>query len=757
VNCQTGKADVEMVDDQPIQVKTGEIWNEFKSGRNAITLAPAGVLHLALIGTGGQIPLAGFETDAAVYDVFGEKLHLAGATTLRVKIGGETREIFWSPQPVNVLVDLQTGTGEIEVRGEQPLQVKTGATWSNRKPGRQAAVFAPAGALPTVGGLLEAMWNQSKSPADSEPRPGGSGLTSVRGSQAFQANSSPTTFRRPLRRLTNAEMIASPPGGRNDSQRHFWPDTNNLEITLSLPQSTPIGCLRMAVNVKRPDPVVGRNATQGEAWGSIGNYYQPGDYKFSLVLSDDGFQKDIRKIDEPKVSFEETIEFAFQHYGMDRLPTWRIEVGQKARQVKLLPRATTKEKPELVIRDLELYEANPVNDLSAKAIVADLDGDGANELVVSTSQKELAAFDSDGKCLWHKDCPGDIIKLAAADLDECGKSQTLAYLGTERLLRIDADGAERPGGDLYKAECEVYHGCAGAAGVVSLGAWGPDDPRKKEVLLYSCQPFRVLADGSVKLVPKGMGNAQASARLLNMVPGEREVLATVDCLGTYLWSPHRDAEGSYVRLGSAGVRGFDGFERGGFAIVHPIDIPGFKGVVSAILSGIGYYPMAAFTPGSKEKGWSFNTSGVPAVAALVEDIDGSTAPRSEASGSKTSSPPSGDGVPEVFLARKDGFVNILKLADGSSLGLLDLGEPILGMAMLKGKDGKPRLAVGTKFSVRLFAPIPAGTGPAGSCLTEVGRNVLPVPAAAFAGPGGKNKDRVFVVDTAGNVTVLSLK
>ena len=34
-----------------------------------------------------------------------------------------------------------------------------------------------------------------------------------------------------------------------------------------------------------------------------------------------------------------------------------------------------------------------------------------------------------------------------------------------------------------------------------------------------------------------------------------------------------------------------------------------------------------------------------AVAALAEDIDG-------------------DGVPEVFLARIDGFVNVLRLADG---------------------------------------------------------------------------------------------
>jgi hypothetical protein len=307
-------------------------------------------------------------------------------------------------------------------------------------------------------------------------------------------------------------------------------------------------------------------------------------------------------------------------------------------------------------------------------------------------------------------------------------------LGTERLLRLDADGSERPGGDLYKAQCEAYHGCAGATGVVSLSVWGPDDPKKKEVVLHSCGPFRVLADGSMKAVPKCMGFAQASARLVNMYPGEREVLATVDWAGTSVWSSHRDADGSYVRLGAVGVPGgFDGGERGGFGYVHPIDLPGFKGVVTAIPSGINYFPITAFLPGSKEKGWSFSTAGVPAVAALVENVNG-------------------DGVPEVFLARTDGFVNILKLADGSSLGLLNLGEPILGMATLKGKDGKPRLAVGTKFGVRLFAAGPAGTG-----MKEIGGNVLPVPAAAFAGPGGKDKNRVFVVDAAGNVSVLSLK
>ena len=99
------------------------------------------------------------------------------------------------------------------------------------------------------------------------------------------------------------------------------------------------------------------------------------------------------------------------------------------------------------------------------------------------------------------------------------------------------------------------------------------------------------------------------------------------------------------------------------------------------------------------------------------------------------------------MARLDGFVNVLKLADGSEAGCLNAGEPILGLAMLKGKDGKSCLAVGTKFGVTLF----------GGDLKKIGRHRLSAPAAGFAGPGGKDKNCVYVVDVAGNVTVLTVK
>jgi hypothetical protein len=41
-------------------------------------------------------------------------------------------------------------------------------------------------------------------------------------------------------------------------------------------------------------------------------------------------------------------------------------------------------------------------------------------------------------------------------------------------------------------------------------------------------------------------------------------------------------------------------------------------------------------------------------------------------------------------------------------------------------------------------------------LKSIGKYPLTVPATGFAGPGGKERDRVYVVGTDGHVTVLAL-
>ncbi len=674
--------------------------------------------HLALIGVGGQVPLADFETDAAIYDVSGNTLHLAGLTMLKAKVGSEMREIFSSREPVNLLLDCETGKGEIEVPADGPPQVKSGETWSAHKPGRQPVMLAQAGVLPKPSGLVEARWNHSK-----PPRAGTTNENTA--PEVFAVKPAAATLQRPLQRLTTADIASTPrPNDQRNSYR-MWKSTDNLQITVTLPESETIGCLRL-VGVNKPAAeVAGRNPLPAEWLGTTGPVYKADDMKFSLLLSDDGFKHDVRKIDAPQVSIEYTCSPPQDHTCMQHFLTWRIEVGQKARQIKLAPRATTTERGVLELRDIEVYAATRVDELAVKVAVADLHGDGSNELVVGTSERQLAAYDVQGRQLWIKNFPGDILKMDTADMDGDGKAEAIAYLMTETLHQVKADGSEGPIGNVLQAERDNNNGFWGVAGAFAMALWAPDGEKKKEALLFTEWSYGVQADGIVK--PHGrMGLPLGAGRLVNLYPHEPEVLVEVSGrdVRPLVGSPR---QGRQVHASGWKTPGL-GPDGGKLGWVGQVDLPGCKGFLAAAQNGINYYPIASFQPNSKVQGWEFSSGGVPAVAALLADVKG-------------------DGVPEVFLARLDGFVNVLKVADGSRLGLLNTGEPVLGLAMLKGKGGKPCLAVGTKYGVHLF----------GSDYQEIGSHKFSTPAAGFAGPGGKDKESVYVVDVAGNVMILTVK
>jgi hypothetical protein len=109
-------------------------------------------------------------------------------------------------------------------------------------------------------------------------------------------------------------------------------------------------------------------------------------------------------------------------------------------------------------------------------------------------------------------------------------------------------------------------------------------------------------------------------------------------------------------------------------------------------------------------------------------------------------------LPEICLAREDGFVNILSLATGAPLAagsrqsVLNTGEPILGLAVLGAETGSGprRLVVGTRFAVHVYGPD----------FARISRT--DAPAIGFAGPAGKDRDRVFIVQPDGRIAVLAL-
>jgi hypothetical protein len=677
--------------------------------------------HLAMIGVNTSLPFIDVETDAQVFIAVGNQLRLAGAKTLRTKVNDVIQEVFWSQTPVNALVDFGTGKAQVEVLGDKVLQAKIGQGWVKLQPGMQTVTLADGNSMYKLGDALARLWPTVPPPSGAAPQPAAE-------AQAFDAKTSDAPLARPLPRLTDGQWTPGPASADNEGQT--WNDPSKLELVLTFPKPTEVGCLRL----------VGPPSNKQSKPPKVEFYYNPDDFKFSLVLSDDGFQKDVRKVD-PKVIFEETPRMGAGHFYMVRYPTWRIEIGATAKEFKLLLRPSDPARAFLKLKELQVYGPKPVDQLTAKAIAADIDGDGANELVLATSQKELAAYDATGKQLWHHVYDGDIHDIIADDLDGNGKRVAIALLDTEKLHRVNGDGAER-------AVADINTVCTRGVNIFSMAAWSPQGPGKKEVMLWCGEPssFKVLPDGAVK-ASKAWG-PQASLRLANFYPGEPEAMSQLSSGGLMILSPRCDKDGNWLIVGNRAVTGSNSGNEAcppgvlrQFCQILPVEAKGSKWLVGAVASGLNCYPVESFAKGAKEEGWQYNTGGPCGVAVLAEDINA-------------------DGVPEVLFARQDGFINVFRLADGFELGRISVGEPIIGMAMVKVADGKQCLAVCTKFSVQLFAPAATGAAQAafaGAGLTRIGKNPLPATAAAFAGPGGPNKDCVFVIDSAGAVTVFTPK
>jgi hypothetical protein len=457
--------------------------------------------------------------------------------------------------------------------------------------------------------------------------------------------------------------------------------------------------------------------------------YQDGDLKFALVLSDDGFDQDVRRVDQPEVTFDETGIYPIFHHDFGRLPTFRLEVGAAARYIRIVPTSANPEKPFVSFQGCEVYGPELADDLVVQPFAADLNGDGGNELAVGTSNREIAAFGADGERLWSFRLPGDLFTMGCADLDDDGRSEVLAETMREAVHCLNGDGTERYRADLNQAlrkamGDEHVDNNTAAAGALALGVWAPEGPQRKVVVLPSEISYRVTADGEAEpcWFYQDWG-WRGATRLTNLWPGEPEVLATV---GTYitLFSPQRDADGNYTRLANKQPAGRpSAFLMHGFGWAQQVDLPGYQGLLAANESGVNWCPIDYLTSDAETGGWGFDTGGVPIVAALAEDLND-------------------DGLPEVCLAREDGFVNVLSLATGTPLALLNTGEPILGMAVLGDGPSSRRLAVGTRFAVHVY----------GADFARVSRTAA--PAIGFAGPGGPQRDRVYVVHGDGTVEAL---
>jgi hypothetical protein len=655
--------------------------------------------HLALVGIDGDCPLTEIQTNAPIYYVCGDRAYLFGTTDL--------------PKNMNLAL--------VPEDAKNSPEKPAGSIIGTLKEGSTSA-------------LLEKLWANTKD----------AGATSMAATDVdknlFEKIAADKPLDQPLRRIRQLKITSDPKSiqplaGLSDNQystclagyQPTWGATDHLTVSLDLGKPQDLACMRL-VSIHK--------ATTGPGDPEFGQAYnQPGDFTFSLELSNDNFVNDIRKIDKPNVAWEETTSFPIWHYALGRLPTWRIDIGANARYVRLMPRPTTKERPNLSLSELEVYATDKAPDLTARAFAADVDGDGSNELAVGTSNKQVALYDAEGKQRWTKPLVGDVFNMVCGDLDNSGKSEIVVYeTHDETMHRFNGDSSERKPGNIKQGLME-RNKSDNSGGLVALAIWGPDGADKKEVIGWSEACFRVTSDGTTKGLKSGQ--PRGAEQLNNFYPDEPVALAA---FGYFLdiWSAKRDSDGNYIKLVSRMPSGAPGGgpAEPGFTWIRQAAFAGHKGLLAANGGGLDYFPIEALALGGNKgqpdkimepvKGqWHFLSGGVPLVAATIED-----------------------SVPEdqvrIFVAREDGFVNVFDL-DGKTIGLINTGEPILGMCLLGEKGAARRLAVVTKFGVHVF----------GGDLKKLGR--CPQASKSFAGPGGKNKDRVYCVDDAGKVTVVVIK
>ncbi|MBI2298142.1 MAG: PQQ-binding-like beta-propeller repeat protein, partial [Armatimonadetes bacterium] len=156
-------------------------------------------------------------------------------------------------------------------------------------------------------------------------------------------------------------------------------------------------------------------------------------------LSNDGFQADRRT---RTLTFSADCTYENIHKGT----VWPIlrwtcaEVGGAARWVRLTFRAAAWP-GALALNELSLRPGGASAVRAVGAVLRDVDGDGAAELLTWSDQAELAALKLDGKPLWRRRLPG-FITAAEAYPDLGAGRRVLVTTREARLYCLDAAGNE---------------------------------------------------------------------------------------------------------------------------------------------------------------------------------------------------------------------------------------------------------------------------------------------------------------------------
>lgn len=430
-----------------------------------------------------------------------------------------------------------------------------------------------------------------------------------------------------------------------------WPEADRYEIHLELGEEVFIDHLR----------VIGDSLLQPTL-----RTFHPLPQGVQVMLSSDGFQGDQRLCHhEPRKEMATWPRF---HGREDRFEALRFPIADKARQIRIhIPSPPAGEL--FVCHEIELYSNRWSSPPVKQLISADLDHDGRLELVAISLAHELVVLNEEGVERWRWQAPNPVTHVSCHDLDGRGCRQICVGLLGGRLVILDPDGVVRRDLSLAHFHQEVKDLHFGMLhSIHGLAIWHREPDGRGALALggYALVVF-LDPDGEV------LGHSWADGSWqVDLLPCPPEGQAPWD-----LWVRSRWNHGICIYEGRPGLEPsneaivFGGLRQPMFRPLRRV-IPFVTGD-SVAFEWIG--------PPEKERGYLLVAAehGVGLLSPTQEDwlwkLEGNTYIQACMAADVDH-----DGEMEVLIGGGDGFVSVLRLADGSPKQHLLVGSPVTGLA-----------------------------------------------------------------------------
>jgi len=440
-----------------------------------------------------------------------------------------------------------------------------------------------------------------------------------------------------------------------------WPAAATYRFDLTFPKAYSLDFIRL-VGDSQFDPTL--------------RTFNPLPREISVTLSGDGFRRDQRKGE--MTSHSSKLRYKRYRDMSDELETRQMHLGQSTQGVRIEMSA----KHSLVFHEIEIYTTETEIPPLRHVLLADINQDGANEVLLINAANELVLLAHDGAEIWRKELPHEVTHLSCHDLDGTGQvSLCLGLLGGE-LWILNAAGERRlivPLATQFQQRTDAFFGWFNT--IHSMNVWHRD-AAGKAWLVIGGYAILVFLDPSGQIVGHSFADGPWLTDMLN-VPQTGDLW--VRCgwnHGVFFYEGNSTSEpsGETVIFGGVAQPMFRPLRR----VIPFVNgksrafewLPGapYTQILAVAENGVGVFS-------TETRDWRWKIEGGTQVSAGVAS---SCTP---------------DGSLEIVVGGADGFIAAFQPDDGQPVRRWYAGAPVVGLVVLPGK-----LVVATRKGVFALNP-----------------------------------------------------